>query len=68
MDSHGIVHPAQLSMLAEALERYCRDHHIEPGTLEHEAASTRIVALFENGVSTVDDLVAALDPSKRPQS
>lgn len=56
----GIVHPEQLSILAQALQSYCRAARIEPGSPAYEAASRQVIALFERGVSSSEELVRRL--------
>jgi len=61
----GIVHPQQLEMLTEALERYCQTADIQAGTNRYEAAGRRIIALFQGGAHTVDEILAGLN-GKQP--
>jgi hypothetical protein len=69
MDLTGIVHPEQLKMLTEALDRYCQATRIAVGSDQHAVAAKRIVALFHDGVDRPEDLVAALNrPDLRASS
>jgi hypothetical protein len=68
MENDGVVHPEQLAMLTEALDVYCRDAGIKPDTPEYEMAGHRVIALFENGAQTAEQLLAALLPSERKAS
>jgi hypothetical protein len=61
MDLTGIVHPEQLKMLTEALDRYCQATRIAIGSDQHVAAARRIVALFHDGVDGPEELVTALN-------
>jgi hypothetical protein len=56
-----IIHPEHLSMLTEVLARYCRTARIEPGTLQYALTGKRIIALFQIGVHTEDEILASLD-------
>jgi hypothetical protein len=56
----GIVHPEQLAILTEALEKYCLAADIEPGSPAHDDAGRQIMFLFECGFSTTEDLVKAM--------
>lgn len=48
-------------MLTAILERYCRTAGIEPGTLQYELTGQRIIALFQGGAHTEDEMLASLD-------
>jgi hypothetical protein len=61
MELEGVVHPEQLKLLTQALERYCDQRKIEPGSPEYEAAGARIVALFQHGSHTIDEILASLN-------
>jgi len=65
MENHGIIHPEQLTMLTEALDDYCRQARINPGSPEFDIAASRIIALFANGVQTAEALLAALNDQAR---
>ena len=69
MDLTGIVHPEQLRMLTEALDRYCGARRIAVGSKQHAVAARRIVALFQDGIDNPETLVAALNrPDLRTSS
>jgi hypothetical protein len=51
-----ILGPRQLAMLTQTLERYCEATGIKRGSPEHDDASRRVMALFENGISTAEEL------------
>lgn len=61
----GTANPAQLKILTAALEKYCRNENIEYGTPEHEEAGRLVMALFNNGALTPEQLGAALDSNLR---
>jgi len=61
----GVVHREDLRLLTEALERYCQTAQIVPDTPEYQDAGDRIVALFQSGVSTVDEILTRLDGERR---
>jgi hypothetical protein len=56
LDFTGILHPEQLWVLTEVLERHCDGANIKPGTQEYEAEGARILALYENGARTIYEL------------
>lgn len=60
MTSRGIVTPRQLAMLTDALDEFCRENGIRRGSPEHEEASLRVMALFERGISSAEDLARQL--------
>lgn len=61
----GVVHPEDLRLLTEALERYRQTAAMVPDTPEYRHAGARIVALFQSGVATVDEILDRID-YKRP--
>jgi hypothetical protein len=65
MPFEGVVHPEQLDMLTKALKAYCQSADIKPDTTEYELAGLRLINLFESGVQTADELLAALHGTKR---
>ena len=66
MPFRSFADPEQLQILSTALDNYCREFGIEPGTPEREDAAEFIIALFNSGAHTADELRAALDaPSRR---
>jgi hypothetical protein len=58
--TRGIAHPKQLAMLTKALQDYCREAGIEPGTPAYEDAGCLVMSLFQDGVSTAEELADAL--------
>jgi len=58
--THGIAYPKQLAMLTEALQDYCREAGIEPGTPAYEDAGCLVMSLFQDGISTAEELADAL--------
>jgi hypothetical protein len=61
----GIAYPEQLTILANALQEYCRLAHIQPGTSEHHDAGRLIWVLFESGISDPGELARALRASRK---
>lgn len=59
----GITYPEYLAMLTAVLEAYCRKMAIEPGSSAYEDAGQLLIALFNNGVSSPEELTEALDRS-----
>ena len=58
--STGIASPEQLQVLTTILDEYCSAADIEPGTQAYMEMGQRIMALFNKGVATTEDLAAAL--------
>jgi hypothetical protein len=56
----GIADSEQLTSLAAVLDDYCREACIEPSTSEYDWVAGIIMALFNNGIGTADELKAAL--------
>ena len=50
----GIAHPAELAILAKALDDYCAKHGVTQAT-ERENIAARVLQLFDKGV---------IDPAK----
>ena len=66
----GIAYPHQLAVLTKALQEYCAEAGIEPGTLEYEDASRRMMDLHERGVTCPKDLASGMKGGlrhRRPQ-
>ena len=63
---HGIAHPEQLTALTKALEDYCREARIEPGTQEYDHARHMVWMLFESGVETPEGLRHGLCRNRFP--
>ena len=63
---HGIAHPEQLTALTKALEDYCREARIEPGTQEYDHARHMVWMLFESGVETPEELLHGLRLNRFP--
>ena len=61
MLSIGIAQPEQLTVLTKALGVYCHAAEIEPGTREYEDAGRLVMSLFNNGVTSAEELAAALN-------
>jgi hypothetical protein len=57
---HGIVTAKQVKEMAALLDAYCADHAIPNGP-EKEAIGQEILALFNLGYRTRDEIRAALD-------
>ena len=60
MQFKGIADPEQLGVLRQALDQYCLAHDITRGDERHHIA-TLIVRLFGRGLSSVDEIVPALE-------
>ena len=60
MLSSGIAQPEQLAVLTKVLQEYCAAAHIEPGTLEYEDASRRMMDLHERGITDPEELAVAM--------
>jgi hypothetical protein len=61
MTFNGIYSPEQLAVLSKVLDDHCQNFGIEPSSPEHENASYLIMALFEKGAQTAEELQAALE-------
>ncbi|WP_149762216.1 hypothetical protein [Neomesorhizobium albiziae] len=61
MRFNGSASPEQLVILHQIFNDRCRDAGIQPGDPAHENLAYRIMSLFESGIQTADELVAALD-------
>jgi hypothetical protein len=57
----GIFNPEQLAVLSKTLDDYCASCGIEQFTPEHEDAVYLVMALFQQGAQTAEELKAALD-------
>jgi hypothetical protein len=68
MPFSGVANPKQLAILTTALETYCRDAGIEPGTSAHEDAARLVISLFSTGSHSAEDLAAALYKVTTPTS
>ena len=60
MQFKGIADPEQLGVLRKALDQYCLAHDITRGDERHHIA-TLIVRLFGRGLSSVDEIIPALE-------
>jgi hypothetical protein len=56
----GIVDPDQLSIITRALDEHCQTIGIPPDSVERENLASRVLALFGQGVTTLEDLKKAL--------
>ena len=63
MPFSGVADPDQLRVLTEALESYCREAGVEPGTKAHDDAARLVMSLFSTGASTAEELSSALSNS-----
>lgn len=54
------AHPEQVAMMVRVLDAYCREAGIVARTADQDGVAATIVALFESGIDTEDDLMAAL--------
>jgi hypothetical protein len=57
----GIADSEQLAILTAALSDYCRTNNIERGTPAQDQAALIVMALFNNGAGTAEELKAALE-------
>jgi hypothetical protein len=57
----GVIEPAELTIIAQVLDDYCREHRIRTGSSACETAASMIIALYRHGYQTADDLKDALD-------
>jgi len=62
---NGTANPTQLKMLTSALDKYCQNQNIQTGTPEHEEAGRLVMALFNNGLATPEQLWTALHSQGR---
>ncbi len=60
MPFNGIVELEQLTILALAVDQHCRQAGIDPSSPEGEAVARVVLALFNDGAATTEDLKAAL--------
>jgi len=58
--------PSQVEILSTALARYCTEHGIAD-QLERESLAVAFMDIFDRGVTTVDDLLAAMRRIDRPE-
>ena len=58
---NGVVQPAELSMMTQVLDEYCREHEIRTACFARQNAATMILALYRHGYQTADNLKVALD-------
>lgn len=56
----GIADPEQLTMLITVLDDHCRTNGIYPASREREDVGRLIMALFNNGVHSVEELNAGV--------
>ena len=60
MRFNGIVCPEELTVLCSALEDYCVMTGIDPGSQQHIQTARIAMRLFSHGLSTREELRAAL--------
>ncbi|MDG4876142.1 hypothetical protein P9273_13635 [Mesorhizobium sp. WSM4935] len=60
MSAYGVADPAQLDILAKALNDYCARHHVANKD-ERERIAVKVMALFGQGVSDPIRLSAELE-------
>ena len=63
MSFRGIADSDQITILRQALDDYCAGRSVSD-EMERENIATRIVGLFHSGMTTLEDLVAALENSR----
>ncbi|RWB65990.1 hypothetical protein [Mesorhizobium sp.] len=59
MPHHGFARPEQLEMLSKALAEL--GGHFPPDSPEGEALAAKIMALFESGTDTLEEIKKALN-------
>lgn len=62
---YGVASPKQVELMARVLAAYCEQHTIPVGP-EREALAERILAAFNLGHRTEDELTAALEDTDTP--
>jgi hypothetical protein len=62
----GTVDPDQLSIITRALDEHCQTIGIPPDSVERENLASRVLALFGQGVTTLEDLKKALASDSAP--
>ncbi len=65
MMSYGTANPAQLAIMAAALDDYCAEAGVGLHTEAREDAARLILDLFNRGVDDLDELKAALRTRSR---
>ncbi|TPE51643.1 hypothetical protein [Amaricoccus solimangrovi] len=71
MAGSGVATPAELKILSEAVDNYCRAHEIMTST-GRESVALQVLGSFQDGVDDAVGLAAALerddgfDPSRVP--
>ena len=60
MPFNGIVEPEQLTILALAVDQHCRHAGIDPSGPAGEVVARVVLALFNDGAATTEELKAAL--------
>jgi hypothetical protein len=61
MRFNGIASPEQLALLHQIFDDCCRAAGIKPGDPDREILALRIMSLFESGLQTSEELMAALE-------
>lgn len=61
MRFNGSASPDQLSVLHQIFKERCCAAGIEAGHPDHEALALRIMKLFESGIQSIEEIIAALD-------
>ena len=57
----GSISPEQLAVLHQVFNERCREAGINPDDPGHETLALRIIGLFQSGVQTAEEIVAALN-------
>ena len=60
MPFSGIADAEQLCVLTQALDAYCREAGVAPGTPAHDDAAWLVMTLFSSGISSAEELSSAL--------
>lgn len=62
----GTVDPDQLSIITRALDEHCQTIGIPSDSMERENLASLVLALFGQGVTTLEDLKKALASNSAP--
>jgi hypothetical protein len=60
MPFFGTADPDQLSILTRALDEHCQAIGIPPDSVERQNLASRLLALFSDGVTNLEELKKAL--------
>lgn len=63
----GITYPEQLAVITEALRSHCSEFDIKPNSPAYFDTGRLAIVFFQNGITTSEELAAALRKSARNQ-